>query len=103
VQIENGANWVDLFVGGQALAQITPTTDVFVRGDVGGFGIGSSSLHAWNLVSGVSTTGICGSKLFLGYRLFDLDQSLSGGAGAPLGFGVDQLIHGPVVGLTFQF
>jgi hypothetical protein len=103
IQIENGATWVDLFVGSQALAQITPTTDVFVRGDVGGFGIGSSSLHAWNLVSGVSTTGICGSKLFLGYRLFDVDQSLNGGTGSPLGFGVDQLIHGPVIGLTFQF
>lgn len=103
VQIENGANWVDLFVGSQALAQVSPNTSVFVRGDVGGFGIGSSSTHAWNLVSGISTCGICGSKLFLGYRVFDLDQSLSGGAGAPRGFGVDQVVHGPVAGLTFQF
>lgn len=103
VQIENGANWVDLFVGGQALAQVSPGTSVFVRGDVGGFGIGSSSLHSWNLATGISTAGICGSDLFLGYRLLDVDQSLSGGAGSPLGFGVDQLIHGPVMGLTFQF
>ena len=103
IQIENGANWVDLFVGSQALAKITPNTDIYVRGDVGGFGIGTSSIHAWNLASGISTNSICGSKLFLGYRVFDLEQSLSGGAGSPLGFGVNQVIHGPVVGLTFQF
>ncbi len=103
VQIENSANWVDLFVGSQMLAKVTPNTDIFVRGDIGGFGIGTSSTHAWNLVSGVSTNGICGSKLFLGYRVFDLEQSLSGGTGSPMGFGVDQVVHGPVAGLTFQF
>jgi hypothetical protein len=58
VQIENGSNWVDLFVGSQALAKVTPNTDVFVRGDVGDFGIGSSSTHAWNLVSGLSTRNL---------------------------------------------
>ncbi len=46
LQIENGANWIDLFVGSQALAKVSPNTDLFVRGDVGGFGIGSSSNHA---------------------------------------------------------
>ena len=103
VSIDKSANWVDLFVGSQALAKISPNTDVFVRGDVGGFGIGTSSIHAWNLASGVSTNGIFGSKLFLGYRVFDLDQSLNGGTGSPDGFGVNAVIHGPVVGLTFQF
>lgn len=103
VQIENGGTWVDLFVGGQALTRVTQNTDVFVRGDVGGFGIGTSSLHAWNIASGISTTGIFGSKLFLGYRVFDVEQSLDGGAGSPLGFGVDQVIHGPMAGLTFHF
>ena len=103
VTIDQAANWVDLFVGSQALAKITPNTDVYVRGDVGGFGIGTSSIHAWNLASGISTNGICGSKLFLGYRVFDLDQSLNGGTGSPQGFGVNQVIHGPVVGLTFTF
>jgi hypothetical protein len=103
LSIDEGANWVDLFVGSQALAKVTPNTDVFVRGDVGGFGIGTSSNHAWNLVSGISTNSICGSNLFLGYRVFDLDQSLNGGTGSPQGFGVDAVIHGPVVGLTFQF
>ena len=101
--IDQGATWVDLFVGSQALAKITPNTDIYVRGDVGGFGIGTSSIHAWNLASGISTNSICGSKLFLGYRVFDVDQSLNGGSGSPQGFGVNQVIHGPVVGLTFQF
>ena len=101
--IDQGATWVDLFVGSQAIAKITPNTDIYVRGDVGGFGIGTSSLHAWNIASGISTNSICGSKLFLGYRVFDVDQSLNGGSGSPQGFGVDQVIHGPVVGLTFQF
>lgn len=103
VSIDEGANWVDLFVGSQATAKVSPDTDIFVRGDVGGFGIGTSSNHAWNLASGISTNGICGSKLFLGYRVFDLDQSLNGGTGSPQGFGVNAVIHGPMAGLTFQF
>ena len=102
VTIDQSANWVDLFVGSQALAKISSNTDVFVRGDVGGFGIGISSIHAWNFVSGISTNGICGSNLFLGYRVFDLDQSLSGGNGSPQGFGVNEVIHGPVLGLSFR-
>lgn len=103
LQIDEAANWVDLFVGGQVLAKISPNADMYFRGDIGGFGMGTSSIHAWNIASGISTSGICGSKLFLGYRVFDLYQSLNGGAGSPNGFGVNQVIHGPVVGLTFQF
>lgn len=103
IEIDQGAQWVDLFVGGRAMATITPGVQAFVRGDVGGFGIGSSSSHAWNLVSGLNLDCVCGSHLILAYRFFDIDQSLNGGNGAPQGFGFDGLIHGPVMGMMFQF
>ncbi len=103
VDVSSSAQWVDMFVGGRVIAQLTPGIKGFVRGDVGGFGIGTSSDHAWNLVSGVTTDCIWGSSLLLGYRVLDINQSLYGGAGSPSGFGVDAVIHGPLVGLTFQF
>lgn len=103
VDISSSEQWVDLFVGGRVVAQLTPSLSGFVRGDVGGLGIGTSSNLTWNLVSGVSTDCIWGSSLLLGYRVFDVNQSLKGGTGSPQGFGVDAVIHGPLIGLTFQF
>jgi hypothetical protein len=103
VQDAQAEDWVDLFVGLRAMAQLTPSVNAFVRGDIGGFGIGTSSDHAWNFVTGITTDSIWGSNLVLGYRVFDLDQSLHGGTGSPQGFGFDAVMHGPVVGLTFQF
>lgn len=103
LEASSSEQWVDLFVGGRVITQITPDMNGFVRGDIGGFGIGTSSDHAWNLVSGVTTDCIWGSSLLLGYRVFDIDQSLNGGTGSPQGFGVDAVIHGPLLGLTFQF
>ena len=103
VEVDQGEQWVDLFVGSRAIARLSPGVGAFVRGDVGGFGIGTSSEHAWNLVSGLTVDSICGSNLILGYRVFDIEQSLNGGTGSPQGFGVDAVIHGPVMGLSFQF
>lgn len=103
VQVNQSEEWVDLFVGSRLQTQLSPNFGAFVRGDIGGFGIGSSSDLTWNIVTGVTTSGICGSDLVLGYRFFDVDQSLNGGSGSPNGFGVDALIHGPVIGLSFQF
>jgi hypothetical protein len=93
VQDSQAEDWVDLFVGLRAMAQLTPSVNAFVRG----------SDHAWNFVTGITTDSIWGSNLVLGYRVFDLDQSLHGGTGSPQGFGFDAVMHGPVVGLTFQF
>ncbi len=103
LQVDQGEQWVDLFAGGRAIARISPGVGAFVRGDVGGFGIGTSSDHAWNFVSGLTVDDFCGCNLVLGYRVFDIQQSLNGGTGAPRGFGVDTVIHGPVVGLSFLF
>jgi len=103
VEVSSSEQWVDLFVGGRVIAQLTPGMKGFVRGDVGGFGIGTSSNHVWNLVSGITTDCVWGSSLLLGYRVFDIDQSLNGGTGSPQGFGVDAVIHGPLIGLSFQF
>ncbi len=103
LQDSQGEQWVDLFVGMRAIAELKSGVDAFVRGDIGGFGIGSSSNHAWNMTAGVTTEFIWGSNLVLGYRVFDLDQSLHGGTGSPQGFGFDAVMHGPVLGLTFQF
>lgn len=103
VEIDQAEQWVDLFVGGRAIARFSSGVGAFVRADLGGFGIGSSSNHAFNVVSGLTMDGICGSNLILGYRVFDLDQTLHGGTGSPRGFGVDAVIHGPVMGLSFLF
>ncbi|MDA0834750.1 MAG: hypothetical protein O3A29_15870 [Planctomycetota bacterium] len=102
-QAVQGEQWVDLFTGARILAQIKPGVNAVVRGDWGGFGIGSSSNKSWNLVTATTFDLGYSANLLIGYRWFDVDQSLHGGTGAPQGFGVDAMIHGPLAGLEFQY
>jgi len=97
---ERSKTWVDLVIGARARAPLTSSLDVFVRADVGGFGIGSSSNLAWNLVAGLDYQMNSSTSLLAGYRVLDIDQISGAGATA---FGFDVQLQGPFVALTFQF
>jgi len=92
--------WVDLVVGGRGTATITPGLDAFLRADVGGFGIGTSSSLSWNVVTGVDYDLDCcpGSSLIVGYKALDVDQSKNGGQ-----FVYDVRSQGPLLALSFSF
>lgn len=97
---DQSKTWVDLVVGARARAPLTNSLDVFARADVGGFGIGSSSKLAWNVVAGLDYQWSSSTSLLAGYRVLDINQFSGAGASA---VGFDIQLAGPFAALAFQF
>lgn len=81
--------------------QFAPGQNAFVRGDVGGFGLGS--VFAWQAVA--AYTYSWQSKGYalgatLGYRA--LSTSYTTGSGLDTR-GIDLLLHGPLIGFSVRF
>ena len=95
-------DWVDPVVGLRYRNQIAPGQEILLRGDIGGFDVGSK--FSWNLLGaynfdflvrdGVKYSGM------LGYRLLDVNYTQGEGTNK---YGYDVLQHGPVLGLTVNF
>ena len=94
-------SWVDMVIGGRARAPITKTLDVFGRADIGGFGVGSSSILAWNLIGGVDWKLSQCASLSAGYRELNVNKTGSGTGGQPFVF--DAKLYGPFMAFVFQF
>ena len=71
-----------------------------VRGDAGGFGIGSASKLTWNFVAGIDYKLSENMSFEAGYRISDIDYSRGSGSNE---FGLDARTQGPVIGLTILF
>ncbi len=72
-----------------------------MRGDVGGFGVGSN--FSWQTYGGWSHDfALQGAKFawLIGYRAISVDVTkwINGREN-----GIDQIIHGPVTGVSFSF
>jgi hypothetical protein len=92
---EKSSDYVDLTVGARYGMDVTDRLGVLIEGDVGGFGIGSSSEFSWN-VEGLASWSFGGAgRLWAGYRLLDIDQDDGGSSG------YDLTISGPLVGYEF--
>ncbi len=96
VNPSGGTQWIDPIIGARMKADLSKNAVFYLRGDVGGFGVGSN--FSWNL------QGIFGYKLserltaMAGYRALYVDyQSGSGGAR------YQATIKGPVLGLSYGF
>ncbi len=94
-------DWVDPFVGGRAIVDLTDRVVLVVRGDIGGFGVGSD--FTWH------TLGMLGYRFELfgaeatalaGYRALYQDYDSGSGANE---FRWDLTIHGPIFALNFNF
>ncbi len=95
-------DWIDPFVGGRLRKEILPGQSLMLRGDVGGFGVGSE--FSWQVIAAydvhlaaVNGVGIDG---YLGYRALSVDYSQGSGKSR---YEMDALMHGPVMGVTFKF
>ncbi len=97
---ERSKTWVDLVIGARTRAPLTNSLDLFARADVGGFGIGSSSNLAWNIVAGLDYQWSSSTSLLAGYRVLDIDQFSGAGATA---FEFDVKMQGPFAALAVQF
>jgi hypothetical protein len=93
-------DWVEPFVGGRILWEISEKVSAGIRGDIGGFGIGSASDLTWNAVVWLGYRMTDRIDLGLGYRILDLDYSRGSGASE---FGLDVRADGPLVGVSIRF
>ena len=95
-------DWVDPLVGARLRHRFAPGHELMVRGDVGGFDVGSQ--FSWNAVAAYSwdfavRSGITYSGM-LGYRALSVDYEEGSGFNK---YAYDVLTHGPILGLTIGF
>jgi hypothetical protein len=88
--------WVDPLIGLRAVADVTETISVRLAGDVGGFGIGSASDFSWNAAAFGAWRFAENWSLLVGYRALGVDRD----AGE---IALDMVMHGPLMGLRWQF
>jgi opacity protein-like surface antigen len=93
-------DWVDPIIGVRLTTGLTEKLSLRVRGDIGGFGIGSASDLVWNVVAVLGYQVSRRITLAAGYRILDVDYDK--GSGLRL-FEYDVTTSGPVVGLAFRF
>jgi opacity protein-like surface antigen len=72
-EVSKSLEWVDPYVGLRARWLATDRFYVGLRGDVGGFGIGSASDLAWQLFGGVGYAFNPTVSMELGWRYLDMD------------------------------
>jgi hypothetical protein len=97
-----GVDWVDPFIGARLTHTLQPGEALMLRGDFGGFGVGSQ--FTWQLIgtyssylgshSGIDFDG------YLGYKALSVDYDQGVGTGR---YEFDVIQHGPVVGITGKF
>jgi hypothetical protein len=94
--------WTDPFIGARLRYAVAPGHELSLRGDVGGFGVGSR--FSWQAIAaygfdigthaGVTWSGV------VGYRALAVDYAK--GAGNTR-YEFDMVMHGPVVGVSARF
>lgn len=100
VPTEISSTWVDMVIGARTRVPVTTTVDAFARADIGGFGMGSSSTFAWNLIAGVDWKMTSCSSLILGYRELNINRHSASGL-TPFTFNAK--LYGPFMAVAFQF
>jgi hypothetical protein len=100
INLGKSEDWVEPFIGARIICGLTDKVSLKVRGDVGGFGIGSASRLTWNFVAGVDYKLSKKVSLDAGYRILDIDYSRGSGSDK---FAADAKLEGPVIGMTILF
>jgi hypothetical protein len=95
-------DWADPLVGGRIRYELAPGHQLSLRGDVGGFGVGSDfswqaiAAYGWDFAryNNITFSGV------LGYRALYVDYAQGQGRSR---YEFDMLQHGPVVGISARF
>src|SRR5262245_7890297 len=92
-------DWIDPVIGLRLRHQFTPSQEVMVRGDVGGFGFQSN--FEWQAVGVYSYAWqFTGYQLaaLIGYRALGVNYTNTGNNN-----NVNLVLHGPIIGVSFRF
>jgi opacity protein-like surface antigen len=93
-----GDSWIDPVIGVTARYPINETWSLGVRGDVGGFGVGSDL--TWQMMATVNWKVRDDLEVVAGYRYLDADYE--DGSGTDV-FKYDMVTSGPGIGVSFKF
>lgn len=95
-------DWLDPVIGARMRYAIAPGHELFLRGDIGGFGAGSR--FSWQTIGGYSFDfGVYNGITFagvIGYRALSVDYVQGEGRTR---YEFDIVQHGPVLGLSMRF
>lgn len=94
-------DWVDPMIGLRLRHDFAGGDRLQLRGDIGGFGVGSE--FSWQLMAAYAhdfTWGDSVLSLAVGYRVLDVDYSTGSGLNQ---FDFNTTLHGPLLGLTFRW
>lgn len=100
VTLGHSEDWVEPFVGGIIRWDLNQTIAFDIRGDAGGFGIGSASDLTWQIAFALDYKVSDKISLNAGYRIMDLDYHRGSGLDE---LGIDVRAKGPFFGFTFLF
>ena len=95
---EASKDWIDPLIGVHAFVPLSENWWLGLRGDVGGFGVGSEL--TWQAYADLGWQVSDLVAIILGYHVLDIDYE--GGAG-PLTANLDLMISGPQLGVAFRF
>lgn len=90
----------DPFFGARFGMDVTRRLGFFVRGDIGGFGLGDAAEMAWQASGGIQISLTRWMHLVLGYRAIYFD-TITGVGTQREGQALTQ--HGPLIGIGFTF
>lgn len=93
-------DWIEPFVGARIKLNTPGKWGFVLRGDVGGFDIGSGSELTWNFVAGVDYQLSEATSLQFGYKILDIDYEKGSGTNK---HGLDEQLSGPGIAVTFHF
>jgi hypothetical protein len=96
--LSRSEGWYDPIIGTRLWIPLKGSFSVLVRGDVGGFGVGSEL--TWQAGAYLRYTTASAVSLILGYRVLDIDYESGEGASR---FVYDMMIKGPALGVAWQF
>lgn len=89
-----GADWYDPWVGARAHLPFDETWAIRLRGDVGGFGVGTE--FSWQAIALLAVAVGTQVAIDVGYRAIGIDYEGSG-------LDYEVVFHGPIVGLAVSF
>lgn len=95
-------DWLDPVVGARLRYAVAPGHELFLRGDIGGFGVGSD--FSWQAIGGygfqfATYHGIAFSGV-IGYRALSVDYNQGEGRTR---YEFDAVQHGPILGISARF
>jgi len=96
--VDRSQDWIEPFVGGRLEVDIIDKLSVAVRGDIGGFGVGSH--FTWSMAAILAYQVSRRISLGAGYRILDINYSEGTGADH---FTFDVQMRGPMLGFAIHF